>query len=489
MKTRFVKAFITYAAIVIISIFLNNPQGGKIIFDGFTTGREYHIKDSRCFRANYISKEAKKTYIVFPRLDVNAMKVYVNGNLVFSVGDRNAASKLWSQTIAIPVVFKSGNNDIKLCVQSAGTMRMLVNPFVSENPWIYVWVAKIFYLYFSYFAFAFSLITGVFFLIISFWVEKERLLFTLMGFTGILIGLFFNIIGFYINAFPFPFHILLSKIWIVSLLPAMLFYYLSLRAVSGVSNVKIGYESLGIIGILAFASFVFVKQPVLAKIMTTTLPLILPLLLLYPYIQLVKKKDEIFLVPITILMISSVHYYFSILVVKYNYPILVYGLTYNMGAFVNYYMKKFQQLMISSEYDELTGANVRNTLKKLEYTGNDVIAFVDINDFKKYNDNFGHEKGDEVLKDFVYTVKRNIKGNDLIIRYGGDEFVIVFRNCSKKNARAVMNKINSEFKKKFPSGISYGIERFVGDMKATIESADGKMYMMKAKEKKRNETG
>ena len=54
------------------------------------------------------------------------------------------------------------------------------------------------------------------------------------------------------------------------------------------------------------------------------------------------------------------------------------------------------------------------------------LAFVDLNGFKAINDNFGHAEGDAVLKSVASSLLAHIRENDLVARYGGDEFVIVF---------------------------------------------------------------
>lgn len=77
--------------------------------------------------------------------------------------------------------------------------------------------------------------------------------------------------------------------------------------------------------------------------------------------------------------------------------------------------------------DELTEVGARRALKeRLESLGRRyVLAMVDVDNFKKFNDRYGHDVGDEVLK-MVATRLRRIKGGGTVYRYGGEEFCIVF---------------------------------------------------------------
>jgi len=62
------------------------------------------------------------------------------------------------------------------------------------------------------------------------------------------------------------------------------------------------------------------------------------------------------------------------------------------------------------------------------------IIFLDIDDFKKVNDNYGHEAGDIVLKEISGLIKKNIRSSDKVARYGGEEFIIVLVKASKEDA-------------------------------------------------------
>ncbi|RDW21870.1 diguanylate cyclase [Oceanobacillus arenosus] len=73
------------------------------------------------------------------------------------------------------------------------------------------------------------------------------------------------------------------------------------------------------------------------------------------------------------------------------------------------------------------------------------ICIVDIDYFKKINDTYGHLMGDKVLQDFAQYLKQNIRSLDVIYRYGGEEFVIVFPKTTSEEAKNRLTELNDGF--------------------------------------------
>ena len=84
------------------------------------------------------------------------------------------------------------------------------------------------------------------------------------------------------------------------------------------------------------------------------------------------------------------------------------------------------------------------------------VAILDIDNFKQINDAFGHEKGDEVLRTLGYIIKSTIRNSDFAIRYGGEEFLIIFPHTTKKEALKSLERIKERF-----SNTRFGIDRKV----------------------------
>lgn len=108
--------------------------------------------------------------------------------------------------------------------------------------------------------------------------------------------------------------------------------------------------------------------------------------------------------------------------------------------------------------DVLTGFNNRQELyKRIEEEKNRIsrnwkmvfsILFIDLDNFKYYNDTFGHAIGDIILKEFSYTLKECVRAIDFICRFGGDEFVIILTETDAERAAFIAARIQMEMKSK-----------------------------------------
>ncbi|MFH1767652.1 MAG: GGDEF domain-containing protein [Candidatus Omnitrophota bacterium] len=104
-------------------------------------------------------------------------------------------------------------------------------------------------------------------------------------------------------------------------------------------------------------------------------------------------------------------------------------------------------------HDELTGFfNLRCALTFLEkefsrsrrQKKNLSIAIIDIDHFKNINDSHGHIAGNDVLKKFSQVIKNNIRASDLVGRYGGDEFLLIFPESNIEQATNILQRIKEE---------------------------------------------
>ena len=133
------------------------------------------------------------------------------------------------------------------------------------------------------------------------------------------------------------------------------------------------------------------------------------------------------------------------------------------------------------------------------YNNNFSLIIIDIDFFKKFNDTFGHQSGDAVLRQVAQTLKRNVRATDIVCRYGGEEMSIILPNTSKDEAQSTAEKIcqrvaSRKFKlaqdKETNVTISLGVSTFPNDgdtASKVIDAADKRLY--NAKHNGRNQVG
>jgi diguanylate cyclase (GGDEF)-like protein len=117
------------------------------------------------------------------------------------------------------------------------------------------------------------------------------------------------------------------------------------------------------------------------------------------------------------------------------------------------------------------------------------VVFIDLDKFKTVNDRFGHEAGDQVLRMAARKIQKNGRGSDIVIRWGGEEFVILLPNTNAAGARKTVRRLRNIGLGERPDGTyltaSYGIAEMqssnVNDWATLVELADDQMYIAKSK--------
>lgn len=121
------------------------------------------------------------------------------------------------------------------------------------------------------------------------------------------------------------------------------------------------------------------------------------------------------------------------------------------------------------------------------------ISIIDIDNFKNINDTYGHNFGDIILKGITNELKNHIDKSDIIYRYGGEEFVIAFKNKSKEEAKVILDKIREDvysimFEDAIQVSFSAGIVELEKDnIDLSIKKADKLLYKAKKSGKNRVE--
>jgi len=136
--------------------------------------------------------------------------------------------------------------------------------------------------------------------------------------------------------------------------------------------------------------------------------------------------------------------------------------------------------------------NLITSEKKQSFT----ICMTDFDDFKKINDQYGHIMGDKVLKIFSHISHKNIRPNDILGRYGGEEFIFIFLEATPEHTAKIIGSIQKELKNYFldifPHTVTFSAGLVQVDTKAQfsdsthlIDQVDKLLY--KAKEYGKNQ--
>ncbi len=161
-------------------------------------------------------------------------------------------------------------------------------------------------------------------------------------------------------------------------------------------------------------------------------------------------------------------------------------------------MRKMQKrLKFMAERDSLTGIYNRRQLEVLLIHELDRIKrtketltlfYIDVDNLKGVNDEFGHDEGDKLLVNLADTLKNGLRKSDIISRVGGDEFIVIITDLLKGKAVKLINRLRNNLVKEsknlpYDINFSYGVFEIRPDnkfsVKEIIAKADKDMYIMK----------
>ena len=168
--------------------------------------------------------------------------------------------------------------------------------------------------------------------------------------------------------------------------------------------------------------------------------------------------------------------------------------------------KELEQVKVESMTDSLTGISNRKAfdvaleqtvISSREQEASFNILIIDIDYFKKFNDTYGHLVGDKVLRFVASTLRRSLKGSDIVARFGGEEFTVILPKTPIESAEIVAQQIRQTISsgslKDTKNGrlygsitVSIGIAQFRGNESPNdlLQRADEALYL--AKDRGRN---
>ena len=155
--------------------------------------------------------------------------------------------------------------------------------------------------------------------------------------------------------------------------------------------------------------------------------------------------------------------------------------------------QQVENLRYLSQHDGLTNLYNHQTITQIIENQKELskaskenlcLAIIDIDNFKKINDEYGHLIGDTVLKEIAKKIQESVRKDDYVARYGGDEFLILFPNITISEANKICERILRKINQPGEDHISITGSIGLVDLKDTnyddfIEMADMKMYQAK----------
>lgn len=166
-----------------------------------------------------------------------------------------------------------------------------------------------------------------------------------------------------------------------------------------------------------------------------------------------------------------------------------------------------ERIRLAATRDPLTGLINRRVMesilkrefsRSLRYDSPLSVAFVDLDDFKFVNDQYGHDVGDSVLLHVADQLARMSRESDIVTRYAGDEFVIILPGTKPDEAFHMMNRLKQYLSKRplvkggtaIGLSLSFGISDVqdpgVQDTASLLKRADERLYDVKKEKKKKN---
>ncbi len=158
---------------------------------------------------------------------------------------------------------------------------------------------------------------------------------------------------------------------------------------------------------------------------------------------------------------------------KQNHSMILRGLAM-IDALTGLYNRRFAEQRLAAEV-------ARSTRKGHPLT----VVLLDLDEFKYINDTYGHPAGDLVLQEFAAALNRAIRGGDLAVRMGGDEFLLILPECNRAQLQLVLDRIGplevAWEGRKFHIKYSAGWKEFAsGDQpEAMLAAADQALYANK----------
>lgn len=434
--------------------------------------------------------------LVIPKISCYAYKVYINDTLVSQIGDfRNPTSNIWNyaRVISLDKNILKDRNELIIKAYLLDDVGMHIPPFIDKKENIMLRISTFNFINNDIHSIMLGMSISVAFMMIaiSIYNQAQKTMYLCLGLSAILGAVYsfdcvYRLYSGDIYTFLFIRKILFSSCYL-----AGAFMIRGIEKYTGITLKirKLIFFSIGLAVFLVMASGDFIVLRSRINILNVVM-IVAPI---YSIILLSKDKITQFFFSICFLILILGYTVLSVLFKAHSPYLFPYGIImYSTGLsfaiileFTKIYNEK-NRIYEKSVTDHLTSAYNRNILEDINMNLDDIIVLIDIDNLKYYNDTFGHIQGDMLLVDVVDIIKNHIRKNDFIIRLGGDEFLIIFKDTNESMAEKIILRIREEFKDKISNekiDISFGILRYHKDFESSYNQADRIMYEMKADKK------
>lgn len=234
-----------------------------------------------------------------------------------------------------------------------------------------------------------------------------------------------------------------------------------------------------------FVSAIFGDRKIVRHIAVLNL-LLLSITLLYRKFAIYKpENDEYFLAEALVTL--------AILAATIALSEMMIGFQSEKTHFINEAFFRQIEMQDQLNKDQKTGLYGQtifiNTLKQIvDMRGTSIqLAMIDIDDFKKINDTYGHLKGDQIIQALTGLMKELFQQQHFISRYGGEEFTIIFTGSELQHSVELLNKLRIAFEKRRYNFMESGVTISIGvaecedgwTAETLFEAADSAMYTSK----------
>ena len=501
-----VGAIVSFTVLYLLLIALIQPDG-QVLTDGWLLtddGRQSSI--TLPFRKSIIKQSIftfsrKIEYqsgegLILTRLDGQALEVRLDGKEIYSIGDLGQpTANIWNQTLLVKLPESAATpteGNLEILLSSASYPIDISNPpYIMDMKTAQRRVALINLVYndFLLIAIGASLLIGLILILLSQMQKKHWTVEVWMGLSAILAA---------IETYDFIFNISLGNQWFYVALKKLLViagYLGSFTFMAGIEKYSQQKQSISkYFAILTIGSVIAI---ILNKDMTKFSDLIAILnvilllnLVISIYYLARKSKVRNWMIFLAVWLLLSVLQVLANLFFGFSGPyvmqfiILLSTAVFGVNLLLDFnrvYSEK-QDLEKRIVMDTLTTAYNRNILGETTSDQYDVLILMDLDNFKAYNDRYGHQQGDLILIKFTEIIKNNLRHEDLVVRYGGDEFLVLLNGISIPDAEQVALRIRHDLEEATPSdslSVSYGIEKLEHSLDSDLDKADRLMYAMK----------